>query len=143
MMQAKKVIIEWSYPRTYDNIFYLPQINEVGLYCLSVKSNKGKEELIYIGKTNHSFYNRLGSHQEWFSLYRGKRLVRLGVIKQPKKYDNELITDIESALIYEIKPFENTDKINGYSCYNVCEIENSGYRGLLPRIIDMRNHGIK
>ena len=23
MMKAKKVIIEWSYPRTYDNVFYL------------------------------------------------------------------------------------------------------------------------
>lgn len=142
-MRSRIVKIDWSYPRIYGNVFYLPQINEVGLYCLSVKSNKGKEDLIYIGKTNHSFYSRLSSHQEWFSLYRGKRLVRLGTITQPKKYDDELITDIESALIYEIKPFENTDKIYGYSCYNVCKIENSGYRGLLPRIIDMRNHGIK
>ena len=87
-MRSRIVKIEWSYPRTYDNIFYSPQINDIGLYCLSVKSNKGKEELIYIGKTNHSFYSRLSSHQEWFNLYRGKRLVRLGVIRQPKKYDD-------------------------------------------------------
>lgn len=141
-MRSRIVKIEWSYPRTYDNIFYSPQINDIGIYCLSRKYGEN-ETLLYIGKTNHSFYSRLSSHQFWFEQYKGKLIVRLGIITQPSKYDNELIEDIESAIIYEIKPLENTDKINGYTCWNVCEIENSGYRGLLPRIIDMRNHGIK
>lgn len=141
-MKTKKVIVDWSDPRTYDSVFYSPRIQDIGLYCLSRKYGNN-ETLLYIGKTNHSFYSRLSSHQFWFEQYKGKLFVRLGIITQPSKYDNELIEDIESAIIYEIKPLENTDKINGYTCWNVCEIENSGYRGLLPRIIDMRNHGIK
>ncbi|NLB17676.1 MAG: hypothetical protein GX825_02830 [Syntrophomonadaceae bacterium] len=140
-MRSKIVKIEWSYPRTYDNIFYSPQINDIGLYCLSVKSNKGKEELIYIGKTNHSFYSRLSSHQEWFNLYRGKRLVRLGVIRQPKKYDDELISFVESALILQTGPFENTQSRNSYSYYDDYEYQiiNSGYRGILPKTISTKD----
>lgn len=136
-MLVKKVIIEWSYPRIYDNVFYSPKINGIGLYCLSVKTNKGKEELIYIGKTNHSFYSRLSSHQEWFNLYRGRRLVRLGIIMQPKKYDDKLISFVESALILQTGPFENTQSRNTYSYFDDYEYEitNFGYRGLLPKII--------
>ncbi|HZK02155.1 MAG TPA: hypothetical protein VFC96_04750 [Anaerovoracaceae bacterium] len=138
-MRAKKVNIDWSYPRTYENIFYSPQIYDIGLHYLSRKYGNN-ETLLYIGKTSNSFYNRLNSHKYWLNLYRGKLFVRLGIIISPKTYDDSLITDVESALIYEMQPFENTDKTNGYYYLNECKIVNTGYRGLLPPVISMWEH---
>ncbi len=137
-MHIKTIKINWSYPVLYSNIFSSDMINEKGLYYFSRKFG-GKETLIYIGKTSNSFYSRLHSHKYWINEYRGKVFVRLGTIVSPKIYDDSIITDMESALIYEMKPFENTDKINGYYYVNECKIINTGYRGLLPCVISMQN----
>ena len=138
-MRSKSVKVDLSYPVLYENVFHSPRINDIGLYYLSRRFGDN-ETLLYIGKTSSSFYNRLLSHKEWFEQYKGKRLVRLGIIVQPKNYDDGLIADIESALIHEMQPFENTDKKNWYSFYNMCEITNTGYRGLLPTTIFMKDH---
>ena len=138
-MRIKTVKINWSYPVLYENIFSSIRVNEKGIYYLSRKFGD-KETLLYIGKTSNSFYNRLNSHKYWLNLYRGKLFVRLGIIISPKTYDDNLITDVESALIYEMQPFENTDKTNGYYYLNECKIVNTGYRGLLPPVISMREH---
>lgn len=137
-MRIKTIKINWSYPILYANIFSSNKINDKGIYYLSRKFGD-KETLLYIGKTNNSFYNRLYSHKDWLNEYRGKVFVRLGIIVSPKTYDDNIITDVESALIYEMKPFENTDKVNGYHYLTECEIINTGYKGLLPPIISMRN----
>ena len=138
-MRIKTVKINWSYPVLYENIFSSIRVNEKGIYYLSRKFGD-KETLLYIGKTSNSFYNRLNSHKYWLNLYRGKLFVRLGIIISPKTYDDSLITDVESALIYEMQPFENTDKTNGYYYLNECKIVNTGYRGLLPPVISMWEH---
>ena len=138
-MRIKTVKIYWTYPVLYENIFSSIKVSEKGIYYLS-RNFGDKETLLYIGKTSNSFYNRLNSHKYWLNLYRGKLFVRLGIIISPKTYDDSLITDVESALIYEMQPFENTDKTNGYYYLNECKIVNTGYRGLLPPVISMRGH---
>jgi len=138
-MRIKTVKINWTYPVLYENIFSSIKVSEKGIYYLSRKFGD-KETLLYIGKTSNSFYNRLYSHKDWLNLYRGKLFVRLGIIVSPKTYDDNLITDVESALIYEMQPFENTDKTNGYYYLNECKIVNIGYKGLLPPVISMREH---
>ena len=139
-MRSRIVKIEWSYPRTYDNIFYSPQINDIGIYCLSRKYGEN-ETLLYIGKTNHSFYSRLNSHKEWFEQYKGKRLVRLGTITLPKMVDDRLISFIESSLILATEPLENTQSRNSYSYFDDYEYQiiNSGYRGILPKTISTKD----
>lgn len=136
IMKIKTVKIEWSYPRAYENIFNSPKINGVGIYCLSRKYGD-KETLLYIGKSNHSFKSRLNSHQEWFEQYKGKRLVRLGIIAWPEKLDDKLTSFVESALILATEPYENTQSRKSYTYFDDCEYEiiNTGYRGLLPKII--------
>jgi len=138
-MRIKTVKIYWTYPVLYENIFSSIKVSEKGIYYLS-RNFGDKETLLYIGKTSNSFYNRLNSHKYWLNLYRGKLFVRLGIIISPKTYDDSLITDVESALIYEMQPFENTDKTNGYYYLNECKIVNTGYRGLLPPVISMWEH---
>ena len=138
-MRIKTVKIYWTYPVLYENIFSSIKVSEKGIYYLS-RNFGDKETLLYIGKTSNSFYNRLNSHKYWLNLYRGKLFDRLGIIISPKTYDDSLITDVESALIFEMQPFENTDKTNGYYYLNECKIVNTGYRGLLPPVISMREH---
>jgi hypothetical protein len=138
-MRIKTVKINWTYPVLYENIFSSIKVSEKGIYYLSRKFGDA-ETLLYIGKTSNSFYNRLNSHKYWLNLYRGKLFVRLGIIISPKTYDDSLITDVESALIFEMQPFENTDNTNGYYYLNECKIVNTGYRGLLPPVISMREH---
>lgn len=136
-MRIKTIKVNWSYPILYENIFSYGKIYEKGIYYLSRKFGNN-ETLLYIGKTNNSFFNRLYCHSDWLSEYRGKILVRLGIIISPKNYDDSLITDIESAIIYKLKPIENTDKIKSYTYYNECKILNIGYKGVLPSVLSMR-----
>lgn len=138
-MRLKSVELKWSYPVSYDNIFSSDKIYEKGIYYISRKFGDS-ETLLYIGKTNDCFYNRLYCHGDWLNQYRGKIFVRLGIIISPKIYDDEVIKDIESALIYEMKPLENTDKVRSYHYLSEYKIINTGYKGLLPLVISMREH---
>lgn len=137
-MNIKMITIHWSYPLLYENIIYSNRINNKGIYYVSRKFGS-KETLLYIGKTNSSFHSRLNAHKYWINQYRGKVYVRLGTIISPKNCNDSVIKDVESALIYEMKPFENTDKLNGYCYFNECKIINTGYRGVLPSVICMEN----
>ncbi|MBU5428413.1 hypothetical protein KQI41_18650 [Tissierella pigra] len=138
-MSVKTIKIHWSYPIIYQNIFYSDGIYGKGIYYISRKFGNN-ETLLYIGKTSSSFYNRLSCHKYWIDQYRGKVFIRLGEIISPKCCNDGIITDVESTLIYEMKPIENTDKINGYYYSNLCKIINTGYKGILPTIITMEDH---
>jgi hypothetical protein len=139
IVRIKSIEINWSYPVIYENVFSSNKISEKGIYYISRKFGN-KETLLYIGKTSNSFYCRLTNHESWVSQYRGKIYVRLGTIVSPKIYDDSLVTDIESALIFEMKPFENTCKVKSYSCETECKIINTGYKGALPSVVSMQEH---
>lgn len=113
-------------------------MSEKGIYYISRKFGN-KETLLYIGKTSNCFSNRLRAHEYWINEHRGKILVRLGTIVSPQIYDDSVITDVESALIYGVDTLENTDKTKSYNCWNEYKIINTGYRGILPSIISMRD----
>jgi hypothetical protein len=137
-MRLRTIELKWSYPILYQNIFSYPdRISEKGIYYLSRKFG-ASETLLYIGKTSNNFCNRLSSHESWLNQHRGKIYVRLGGILFPQNYDNSIITDVESALIYELKPLENTDKTQSYNYTNDLKIINTGYRGVLPAVVSMR-----
>lgn len=138
-MRLKNVVVKWRYPVPYETIMNNDAVNELGIYYLSRKHGHN-ETLLYIGKSHNSIYNRLKSHQLWLGQYRGKIFVRVGLIVSPREYDHQLIVDVESALIHESKPIENTDKIHSYTYTYECKIHNTGYRGKLPTVVSMRNH---
>ena len=147
MTKTPRVILKWQYPRQIDYIFYDKQIYEKGIYFISRKFGKNNTPL-YIGKTYDCFYNRLSNHlaNEKFTNYRGKILVRLGIIDSPKNiiYEEmkDIIDDIEKGLIYEMRnvlPL-NTMSVNSYTVKKFYIIVNTGYRGVLPTRIYMRKH---
>jgi len=143
-MKIKNVKIKWTYPIYYYNVLKYKIASEQGLYQISRLFGK-KETLLYIGivkSSNRTFKERLSEHKYWLNKYRGKIKVRLGTIQ--KKEDliisPQLIEDIESILIFESSPFENTQKTYSYSIDEDLQIKNIGYRGFLPKIICSCNH---
>lgn len=137
----KIIIIEWSYPREFENALEtILSYEGYGLYCISRKF-AGNETILYIGKTESRFRDRLKNHKKsWLSKYRGEKIVRFGTIIKPITVSKDIINDSESAIIFEIKPKHNTDKKNGYHFSEFYRIENIGYKGKLSKLIDINSH---
>lgn len=137
-MRRHTIKIHWSYPVLLDNVFTKDKVYETGLYYISRKW-QNSEKLIYIGKTIDSFYNRLSAHRNtWLSELKGPFYVRIGTIVSPRYYDNNLLEDIESAIIMNTNPPNNRDKRWSYTYRSgyLVQIYNEGYYGELPQFID-------
>lgn len=139
--KQKTIIIKWSYPREFENVKETELSYEgYGIYCISRKFG-GNETILYIGKTYRQFRDRLKNHKKnWMSKYRGEKIVRFGTIIKPITVTSEIINDAESAIIYDIEPKHNRSKIRSYQYFEEYIILNQDYRGLLPKVIDIRNH---
>ena len=141
MPKQKTITIKWSYPREFENAKETELSYEgYGIYCISRKFG-GNETILYIGKTDKRFRDRLKNHKkDWMSNYRGEKIVRFGTITKPVTVTSTIINDVESAIIYDIDPKHNKSKRKGYSYFEDYILYNQGYRGKLPKIIDIRNH---
>lgn len=139
--KQKTIIVKWSYPREFENAKETELSYEGnGIYCISRKFG-GNETILYIGKTDKQFRDRLKSHSSiWLNDYKGEKIVRFGTITKPVTVTSEIINDVESAIIYDIKPKHNKSKINGYQFFEEYIVLSEGYRGKLPKMIDIRNH---
>jgi hypothetical protein len=135
------VNVKWSYPRDFENAKETIMSYEgFGLYCISRIFGEN-ETIIYIGKTKSRFRDRLKEHQKkWILNYRGKIIVRFGTITIPETVTEDLLIDVESAIIYEIQPIQNTDKKNQYHFNKIYKIINEGYLGKLPKQICIKDH---
>ena len=142
--RPKKVTVDWSKPRSLNKNWYDEILLGRGLYYLSRKFGK-KETLLYIGQTFDCFYNRFIDHDwYWLHTYKGEKRFRLGSITYPTgKTDVEmkqLIKDVESVLIYMMKPKENTMGIYSYTPKHLYVVSNTGFIGELPKTISMKEH---
>lgn len=143
--RVKKVTVEWSFPRQLDKNWYSEKLQGKGLYYIS-RIFGNKETLLYIGQTSETFYSRLLDHDwKWMNRYRGVKYFRLGTITYPtNKTDEEmtqLVKDVESTLIYHMKPIENVKCTISYAPKHLYTVKNVGYRGELPaEPISMREH---
>lgn len=139
--KQKTIIVKWSYPREFENAKETELSYEgFGIYYISRKF-VGKETILYIGKTDKQFRNRLKSHSSiWLNDYKVEKIVCFGTIKKPVTIKSEIINDIESAIIYDIKPKHNKSKINSYQFFEEYIVLSEGYRGKLPKMIDIRDH---
>lgn len=119
-----------------------------GVYAISrvwgeKTSEPHKEKLLYIGKTERSFEQRIFEHTQYkLADKRGNMYVRFGIIQN--EFTPEVLDDVESALIYSLKPELNLSKIREYtykSDYFVYII-NEGYRGvgIIHKEIDAKQH---
>lgn len=136
-----EIIVKWTYPREFENAKEtILSYEGFGIYCISRKFGRN-ETILYIGKTDRQFRDRLKNHRKvWMSNYRGEKVVRFGTIVKPITVTSEIINDVESAIIYDIEPKHNKSKKKSYHYFEEYIILNQGYRGQLPKIIDIRNH---
>lgn len=147
-MRKKTIRISWQYPILLDDVSESSFKDCKGIYAISRKwgektSDAREENLLYIGKTERNFEQRMLEHQQFkLADTRGNIYVRFGIIK--KDISSEILDDIESALIYELQPKMNDSKMQSYrykSNYYVYII-NYGFRGvgLIDKVIDAKTH---
>jgi hypothetical protein len=151
--RLKRVVIEWSYPKTYDRMWRDDRIYDFGLYYITahrVRCRVRMEESLYIGQTSISFESRFIEHDEnWFHEIRGQKYIRLGKITYPTRstrgMTKTVIHDVERALIYDMGTVlrQNIMGINSYSPNHLYTIANNGFRGGLQKVISMRDHFTK
>ena len=135
-MRKHTIRIKWSYPVLLENIDNAKFKEYNGVYAISrvwgeKTSEPRKEKLLYIGKTERSFEQRIFEHTQYkLADKRGNMYVRFGIIQN--EFTPEVLDDIESALICSFQPEWNRSKIKEYtykSDYFVYII-NEGYRGV-------------
>lgn len=140
------VTVQWDKPKTIEESIDDCLSIKSGVYCIS-RVFGNNETLLYIGKSSggSGCRGRLKRHyEEWTGLYRGNILVRLGTITKETLHNippDEIIEDVESALIFETSPPENKSKVLGYSRYNYLIIKNRGsYNKMFKSSINTLNH---
>ena len=69
-------------------------------------------------------------------------MFRFGILqkKQGLTIDQTLIKDVEKILIYELEPEKNIQCKKSYNIKKDLKVENTGYRGFVPQIINTTNH---
>lgn len=138
-MRNHDIKISWSAHYTFEEVLKCPDVDGKGLYCIS-RIFREKESIIYIGKATNTFKARLKRHgKNWIDLYRGDKLVRLGTIVE-RPYSERVVTHAENALIFELKPQQNTMSSTGYTYKQEYVVHSLGNRGKLPAVVDMRKH---
>lgn len=149
----KKITIKWSYPVAFDRILEKESVTDMGIYYIS-RQFGNKKSILYIGKTTDMFKHRLKDHKKkWLDTYRGQKSVRLGTVIAPvnisEEERKELINDAEKTIIYylskldEHDPVANVVSTNSANFYHILKIENTGFRGQLPKEICIPKEWLK
>lgn len=146
-MRKKTIRITWEKPVRLEDKEKWSQNDNIGVYAISriwgEKSGRKREEkILYFGKTIDGFNNRMRNHTStWTPDLRGSLYVRFGRIEGVKDLDNDLLEDIESALIYETTPPNNVSKTRCYTFRTdyLVYVKNEGFTGgVIPNIVDAR-----
>lgn len=113
-------------------------VNGSGIYAIYEGMGRTPQKLLYIGETyQQTFSQRLKQHQrQWLHKIDTKLLVSFGKVNLPRgtRISIERILDIESCLIYELRPPYNSMSKNGH-CGRDFLIFNMGKIGTINNII--------
>ena len=134
----KKIEIDWSYPKLISSVIDEDVLFDWGLYQITTKMDK-KEYLLYIGESWHNFNRRIKDHdKKWLDLYDGEKYVRLGHLNT--KVTKKQLLDIESAIIFDIKPIQNIKSTQTYNPSDEYDIYSTHYRGKVPQLVRTKEH---
>ncbi|GEM_PF-5243557 len=103
---------------------------------------------IYIGivkSDQRDFVERMREHhKKWIHQYhdKGQLFVKFATTYYWCKEEElpQLIEDAESVLVFELKPYENTAKINSYRLAEHVLVSNTGHHAPLPKSIRSNRH---
>ena len=134
----KDIEIDWSYPKLISTVINEKELFNWGIYQITTKTNE-IDDLLYIGKAWLNFNDRIKDHnKKWLDFYDGDKYVRLGRLNTKVK-EKELL-EIESAIIFELKPIQNIKSTQTYSPSDEYDIYSIGYRGQVPKLIKTKEH---
>ena len=140
----RHIIIEWDYPRTFNQVRMLNGGNDYGLYQIyGHHPTLGVNALLYIGKAEgDTFMARFNDHPI-IRKYGTAVRIRVGRIR-PRDYAHEpgndwpdwrqLLRDAEALQTYHHSPPCNTMNINEYNGQPLL-ITNTGDRGNLDETV--------
>ena len=126
------VTVHWHGPYRLDTMHQYTVSDSFGVYTIS-SIYRGKERLVYIGKTERPFSTRIKEHQAWIQLVHGEIRVRLGLLSMEdgRRYSSRKLSDVEALLITYYSPEENTVNSTWYYGRPELAIINTGRKGLL------------
>jgi hypothetical protein len=133
--EMEAIKINWHGPYDINNIGNYDVSNSIGIYAV-YRVWGGKESLLYIGKTERSFLNRITEHhKEWVGNVRGQIRLRFGTLEfeQGKHYSSKKLSDVEALLIILNTPSENTMCRYNYFGREGLTVINAGRRGLIKQ----------
>ena len=132
------VSICWHGPYKLSNLGSQSISAQSGVYAIYRKFGNS-QKLIYIGMTERSFLSRLKEHTyEWLWALKGELTIRFGILcfEENRRFSKQKLLDTESLLIVWCKPQMNTTNYKYYYGRDKIMIENSGRRGLIPKVIN-------
>ncbi len=124
------VTIKWFGPYGFHTLNHYDISLDKGIYAI-YQIFRGKETLLYIGKTSRNFLTRIKEHNYWLHELKDECRIRLGVIQSGthQRYSQKKLDDIESLLITWHAPSENTTNSNYYYGRHRLTVLNIGRRG--------------
>lgn len=140
------VHVTWSYPKEWDSALKGIEATSNGVYQI-YRTFGACTSLLYIGlvkSDSRDFRCRMQEHRrDWLYAKRGAIYLRFGGLRTFKglTVTDALIEEVESVLIFEHQPPENTQKKSSYSIRQDLIVKNFGYRGELKEEIDTTLHG--
>lgn len=129
--------INWYGPYKIDNIKNYDIAQDNGIYAIYRVWNN-KEKLIYLGKTERSFIERINEHcKSWLGEKKGQIKIRFGVLslEAGRKYSSYKLSDVEALLIITNTPHHNIKSIYNYYGREKLVIRNIGRRGAIKEEI--------
>lgn len=132
---ARKATVKWSRAIDLDQVVTgkFAAAEDYGIYMMveDIGDGRGKQ-LIYVGIVKSSdrrtFFKRMQEHRkDWLhSIAKGQIWIKFGIIETYDKLDDQLIEDVESAIVFGAQPRENTAKKSSYRLWNDVEVTNEG-----------------
>lgn len=128
------VTIKWSGPYGLHRLNKYDISLNKGIYAI-YQVIRGRERLLYIGKTSRCFLTRINEHHYWLQDLKGECRIRLGVIESGnhQRFSQKKLDDIESLLITWHAPSENTTNSNYYYGRHRLTVLNIGRRGSIKK----------
>lgn len=131
------VHIRWYGAYSIDSFFTKDISLYSGIYAIYNVIGE-KETLLYIGKTNRSYFLRISEHNKtWLCNVKGVIKIRVGLLELPNggRHSVKRLADVESLLILWHTPKENTTCTVYYRGRFDLEVINLGRRGLIDRSV--------
>lgn len=125
--------INWHGPYKINKIKDYDIAQDNGIYAIYRKWNN-TEKLIYIGKTERSFIERINEHyKNWLEKIKGQIKIRFGLLsfEDGRKYSSIKLSDVEALLIITNIPHLNIKSIYNYYGREKLIIRNVGRRGAI------------